>query len=69
MTSEYQDVTFYSVRIEGDKRNHQFPVQFDATDGYIGIEQFDGESRVQDRVLLTPKQAEALVKFIMEHAD
>jgi hypothetical protein len=40
-------------------------VQFDATDGFIGITAWDaGDGRVKDRVLLSPRQFAALVNFV-----
>ena len=52
------DITTYSVKVPGDARNHQLPVVFDDTDGYIGITQDGG------RVLLSPEQVKALLRFL-----
>jgi hypothetical protein len=58
--------TYYSNDVKGDCGNYGWPVNFDITDGYVGINQVreDGES---DRVLLSPKQVAALAKFVAEH--
>lgn len=58
-------IYYYSDKVAGDERNHGFAQKFDYHDGYIGIQQFDGE-RVTDRVLLSPAQWRALVAFMRE---
>lgn len=58
-------ITDYSDRIEGTPQNHHWSVQFDVTDGYVGITQFEsGQTAVRDRVLLSPDQFAALVAFV-----
>ena len=57
--------TYYSKDVPGDSRNWKWPVRFDYTDGYIGIAMTIG-ARPSERVLLTPKQFDELVKFV-EH--
>ena len=52
----------YSDKVKGDARNFDQAVKFDKQEGYIGITQYDGDS-VRDRVLLSPKQFEALKRF------
>lgn len=54
--------TKYSDKIPGDRGNYKWSVQLDLTDGYLGITQFDGDE-VKERVLLSPKQVEALLDF------
>jgi len=53
----------YSAEIKGDDRNWNWSAQFDKSgDGYVGITQTrDGTT---DRVLLSPAQVRALLKFI-----
>jgi len=53
----------YSKQIKGARGNHRLPVRFDKTDGYIGIRQIEN-GRVSDRVLLSPAQMRALIKFV-----
>lgn len=53
----------YSARIKGDAMNHGRDAAFDVDNGYVGITSCDGQ-RVIDRVLLTPKQWNALVEFV-----
>lgn len=52
----------YSDKVKGDRGNFDQSVKFDKQDGYIGITQYEGDS-VRDRVLLSPKQFEALRRF------
>jgi len=57
-------VTRYS-RVEiGDAANHGRHARFDYTGGYIGISDMNDKGFDGDRVLLTPKQFRALVKFV-----
>jgi hypothetical protein len=56
--------TIYGEKIAGDTANHNQAVRFDVTDKYVGIAQFDEDGTVNGRVLLTPKQAKALVEWI-----
>jgi hypothetical protein len=64
------ETTRYSPGIRGDQANHQRSVRFDETSGYIGITALDeDDDRVTDRVLLTPKQWQALVKFVQTRDD
>lgn len=60
--SDGRNATVYSDRVQGDKGNYDWPVIFDKTRGYVGIVQYD-DTGVQ-RVLLSPDQIKALVKFI-----
>jgi hypothetical protein len=55
--------TTYSKKIPGERGNFQLRVRFDQTDGFIGITQFDDDG-VSDRVLLSRKQVDELLKFI-----
>lgn len=58
-------ITEYSQCENGEVGNHDRVVQFDATDGFIGITAWDaGDGRVKDRVLLSPRQFAALVNFV-----
>jgi len=56
-------ITRYSQRIKGTARNYNWSVSFDDTDGYVGINQLEGE-RVKDRILLSPAQVKAMTKFV-----
>lgn len=59
--------TRYSDTIEGDKRNFDWMARFDDTDGYIGITQSDNPRRNDtSRVLLSPDQVKALMKFVKQ---
>jgi len=58
-----REITDYSEQVAGDRQNHGRAVQFDVTDGYVGITAFDNDGGV-DRVLLTPKQLTALRVFL-----
>jgi hypothetical protein len=55
--------TYYSERIKGERRNYNWPVRFDLTDGLLGITQL-GDETVRDRVLLSPKQVQEMLKFL-----
>lgn len=61
--------TVYSFSFRGDRGNFGHAVKFDATDGYIGISQLRGGNDCIDRVLLTPSQFEALVKFVKHNGQ
>lgn len=52
----------YSPEHPGCDGNHNQPVRFDNTVGYIGINQRKGDGL--DRVLLSPAQVKALLKFL-----
>ena len=54
--------TVYSEKIEGTSGNYAWPVKFDFTDGFVGIDQYkDGDT---DRVLLSPAQGRELIAFV-----
>jgi hypothetical protein len=53
-----KDRTDFSDEIAGNEGNHDLPVRYDMTDGYLGI------SQTGDRVLLSPKQVAELTRFI-----
>ena len=56
------DETEYSLKIEGTRGNYDWSVQFDITNGFVGIDQItDGEI---DRVLLSPTQVKELIAFV-----
>lgn len=65
------EITVYSEKIPGEKRNYYWAVRFDNTgleeyaheEGFIGITQFDEHGNVKERVLLSPAQVRAFVKF------
>jgi len=50
--------TVYSESVPGAAVNYNWPVQFDMTDGTLGITQVD------DRVLLSPYQVKALLAWL-----
>lgn len=54
--------TKYSEVLLGGKSNYGLEVQFDLTDGTLGISQRD------DRVLLSPAQVKALKAFLRDDA-
>lgn len=56
-------LTKYSDEILGSKGNYKQAVTFDKTDGFIGISQRDDNGVLMDRVLLSPEQVQALIKF------
>lgn len=58
--------TTYSEEFPGDKRNWDWPVRFDFTDGYLGITQTAGST---ERVLLARSQLDELVRFVRERRE
>lgn len=54
----------YSKEIAGDKGNYRWPVSFDVTQTYIGINQKGEDVNISNRVLLTAAQYKALVAFV-----
>jgi len=60
--------TFYSPVVTGDFSNHRKAARFDITGGYVGIQSYDENNAVSDRVLLTPDQWEILVEFVKDHS-
>ena len=58
------DYTKYSERIKGDRGNYDWPVRFDiSTSGYLGINQYDEDGTLKERVLLSPGQVKILLEF------
>ena len=58
----------YSKKVKGNKGNWDRAARFDFDDGYLGINSFDsGELHVESRILLTPEQVGALLKFYKSH--
>ena len=53
----------YSEKIEGTRGNYRWPVTLDYQDGFVGIDQWDGDE-IKDRVLLSPVQVKALISFV-----
>lgn len=53
----------YSEEIPGAVGNYHWPVQFDKTDGYIGITQTCDHGEIE-RVLLSRAQVKALIAFV-----
>ena len=62
-----RETTRYSRVEKGDAGNHQRHMQFDDTDGYIGISSTNDDGSDVQRVLLSPKQYRALVTFVKRH--
>lgn len=58
-----RDETEYSAVIPGQDGNYEWAVRCDETGGYLGITQFDELDKVKERVLLSPNQVEALIRF------
>ena len=57
-------ITRYSAVVKGGSGNWRRDVRFDVTDGYVGISAYEGGNKPIQRVLLTPKQFEALKVFV-----
>ena len=58
-------LTHYSAIVTGTSQNWHQDVRFDKTDGYLGISaRQDGHWK--DRVLLTPTQIIALLKYLAD---
>ncbi|HYC31765.1 MAG TPA: hypothetical protein VEB59_05710 [Gemmatimonadales bacterium] len=54
----------YSEKIAGDSGNYGWAVRADDTrEGYLGITQHDEHGKVGERVLLSPDQVEAVIRF------
>lgn len=66
MKKKHTRETHYSTDLPGDRDNHKWPAQCDFTDGYIGITQAQPEP---ERVLLTPRQFDELVRFVEQQRD
>ena len=62
-----RETTRYSHVEKGDAGNHQRHVQFDETDGYIGLSSTNADGSDIQRVLLSPTQYRALVNFMKLH--
>jgi hypothetical protein len=62
--------TRYSRDIPGVPGNHGLTVCFDKTRGFVGISQWDPKNKTNgtDRVLLSPEQVRALLKFLGRRA-
>ena len=60
-----KDITAYSNTIDGERGNYNWRARFDWTNGFVGIDQFEGK-HVNDRVLLSPMQAREFVRFVKE---
>ena len=57
--------TNYSDKIPGEKINHGWAIAVDAhASGCIGITQYDDLGAVADRVLLSPSQWKAAIRFV-----
>lgn len=58
--------TRYTEVIPGQRGNDDRSVRFDLTDGYLGVTAFQrvGSMSVSARVLLSPYQLAALLKFV-----
>jgi len=57
--------TYYGEKIKGTAGNYDWQVRFDLTDGYLGINQYEGET-LKERVLLSPAQVRQFVEFVAE---
>lgn len=55
-------LTHYSDTIPGNDGNYNWPVKFDKTRGFIGINQTTDDGKIE-RVLLSPSQYRALMAF------
>jgi hypothetical protein len=57
--------TVWSNQFAGDDTNYDLWVQFDLTDGYLGLSQGQKDyTKVDARILLTPAQVELLKAFL-----
>ena len=57
-----KEQTIYSKKFKGDKGNYGWPVEFDATGGYVAINQVSHD--MTSRILLSPSQYKALLRFV-----
>lgn len=55
--------TIYSDKVPGARGDYGWSASFDKTDGYVGINQHDGD-KLTDRVLLSAKQVKELIAFV-----
>lgn len=55
--------TTYSEKIKGARGNYDWAVRFDLTDGYLGVNQYEGE-KLKERILLSPAQVRELLNFV-----
>lgn len=53
----------YSDRIPGTDGNYNWAVRYDKDGGFVGISQTKDDGTIE-RVLLSPRQVKALLKFI-----
>lgn len=56
--------TIYSRKVEGDAANYHNACTFDLTDGYLGITEVQPGRKTIERVLLSPKQVDALIDWL-----
>jgi len=61
-------VTQYSTKIEGTWGNYNWPVSFDISNGFVGINQYEGET-IKDRILLSPLQVQEFIAFVKRQAE
>lgn len=57
-------LTKYSRLVGGTRANHNLSARFDLTDGFLGITQFDSNTKKSERVLLNRKQVAEMLQFI-----
>ena len=63
-------ITEYSQPVSGNPANYELTARFDMTDGYLGISQWVGaEIKDVERVLLSPAQVKALLKFLRSQSE
>jgi hypothetical protein len=55
--------TTYSANVPGAAGNYHWSARFDRTDGFLGITQ-ERDDGPHERVLLSPAQVRALLRFI-----
>jgi hypothetical protein len=63
-----KSITQYSTKIEGTWGNYKWPVSFDISNGFVGINQYEGET-IKDRILLLPLQVQELIAFVNRQAE
>ena len=66
MTYIEKDEIRYSDKIKGDSGNYNWQIRLDADRGYLGITQWIDGGEIE-RVLLSPKQLDALLAFLREN--
>lgn len=65
-----EDEIVYSEKLKGDKGNYGWEARYDLSGKYLGISQYHPDrpnGQTIERVLLSPAQVAALVKFLKKY--